>query len=60
MVTFTNDDTTSSAYKRYKADTEYVAGWLAQESSVCGYRLRTPPRLKGKARKLVGLHIKQV
>jgi hypothetical protein len=56
-------DTIPSIYKQYKANTELVAGWLAQESMGSGYILRTKGgqaqndapalRLKGKARKLV-------
>lgn len=54
----------SDVYKQYKDDTEFVAGWLAEESLKCGYVLATlgdqppkgPGRLKGKARKQVGAH----
>jgi hypothetical protein len=64
MASFLNADTSPSIYKQYKVDTEPVAGWLAQESSKGGYKLRivheqaeaqdvAAPRLKGKARKLV-------
>lgn len=42
-----------STYKQYKADTESIAGWLAETAVKCGYKIPTPPstRLKGKARK---------
>ena len=45
-------------HKRYKADTNRVAEWLAQTAQRCGLKLETQPsasrpsgRLKGKARK---------
>ena len=45
-------------HKRYKADTNRVAEWLAETSQRCGLKLETQPsesrpsgRLKGKARK---------
>ncbi|KAH9908419.1 hypothetical protein F4778DRAFT_795844 [Xylariomycetidae sp. FL2044] len=51
-----------ATYKQYKADTEYIAGWLAMNAQNCGYNVATPlsnasptpaatTRLKGKARK---------
>ncbi len=47
------------AYKRYKEDTEKVAGWLAEKSKKAGYKPNTDiasiskePKLKGRARKL--------
>ncbi len=46
------------AYKRYKRDTEAVAGWLAQKATQLGYiaaasaSLPKQPKLKGRARKL--------
>ncbi|ROV86761.1 hypothetical protein VMCG_10893 [Cytospora schulzeri] len=47
-----------STYKQYKADTEAIAGWLAETSTKCGGSTSTVPaapptstRLKGKARK---------
>jgi hypothetical protein len=56
-------------YKQYKEDTEFVAGWLAEESLRCGYELTTvraaptqksTGRLKGKARKQVGAYFHSV
>ncbi|KAI1113765.1 hypothetical protein F5Y14DRAFT_462239 [Nemania sp. NC0429] len=45
-----------TTYRRYKEDTESIAGWLAQTAAGCGYRAvdELPPttgQLKGKARK---------
>lgn len=46
------------AYKRYKQDTETVAGWLAETAANSGYKSDTAinapkePKLKGRARKL--------
>ena len=47
------------AYKRYKQDTETVAGWLAERAEKAGYTANTDtaaigkdPKLKGRARKL--------
>ncbi|KAK5452350.1 hypothetical protein LTS15_007416 [Exophiala xenobiotica] len=46
------------AYKRYKRDTEAVAGWLAEKATQLGYVAATStslpkqPKLKGRARKL--------
>ncbi|KAJ9603282.1 hypothetical protein H2200_012060 [Cladophialophora chaetospira] len=47
------------AYKRYKIDTETVAGWLAGKSALAGYKpsssnasLTKEPKLKGRARKI--------
>lgn len=48
-----------TSYKRYKADTDFVANWLAVTARRCGYVVANPPttaspgpgRLKGKARK---------
>ncbi len=47
------------AYKRYKEDTETVAGWLAGKAAIAGYKpnasnapLSNQPKLKGRARKL--------
>jgi hypothetical protein len=56
-------------YKQYNEDTEFVAGWLAEESLRCGYELTTvraaptqksTGRLKGKARKQVGAYFHSV
>jgi hypothetical protein len=49
-----------TTYKQYKADTNSVAGWLAQNALRCGLKISVPAsttpapatRLKGKARKL--------
>ncbi|KAF2123213.1 hypothetical protein BDV96DRAFT_593651 [Lophiotrema nucula] len=51
----------SSHYRQYKKDTEYIAGWLAENAQRAGYRLSneqnddtkapSTQRLKGKARK---------
>lgn len=47
-----------STYKQYKADTETIAGWLAETSLRCGGHISPAPaaaptstRLKGEARK---------
>ncbi|KAK7921303.1 hypothetical protein PG985_009325 [Apiospora marii] len=44
-----------TTYKQYKKDTEYIAGWLAENATKCGFKLQNTPttsgRLKGKARK---------
>ncbi|ETI21696.1 hypothetical protein G647_08043 [Cladophialophora carrionii CBS 160.54] len=50
-----------TSYKRYKADTDYIAHWLATTAKQCGYvthhdpretPLKTPNKLKGRARTL--------
>ncbi|KAF2105763.1 hypothetical protein BDV96DRAFT_655337 [Lophiotrema nucula] len=48
----------SSTYRKYKKDTEYIAGWLAHTAKQCGYEVETAQpeqqpsgRKKGKARK---------
>ncbi|KAK8039381.1 hypothetical protein PG993_007792 [Apiospora rasikravindrae] len=47
-----------ATHHQYKLDTEFVAGWLVENATKCGFKLAdtatpTPsgPRLKGKARK---------
>ena len=59
MVTHSLPPDMVLAYKRYKQDTERVAGWLAEKSAKAGYKPNTDtatvvkePKLKGRARKL--------